>query len=202
MWLPANVTLARGTYSFKPAKSGMGLCSWNCTLRVTYTVRKDRPRRIAWDAFLALLRVRMAQSASGLIPNLNNNNQNPVVPIAQNVVPGLISGLLASFPGMGVPQQLLPQQSAAINNSRKAWLIDFSGEEGLYLDSRTVTFSATWLLGTLFSHILLASGLWTKVRSDGGNVWATSVRNISGWRSWESNQLNPAQDAIVDFGGQ
>ena len=144
----------------------------------------------------------MAQSASGLIPSLNNNNQNPATPIAQNVVPGLISGLFASLPGMGVPRTLLPQQTAAVNNSRRAWLIDFSGEEGLYLDSRTVTFSATWLLGTLFSHILLASGLWTKVRSDGGNVWATSVRNISGWKSWESNQLNPAQDAIVDFGGQ
>lgn len=199
MGLPANVTIARGTYSFKPAVSGMGLCSWNCTLRVTYTVRKDRPRRVAWDAFLALLRVRMAQSAAGLVPSLNNNNQNPPNPIVQNVVPALLGPIL---PGMNFARELLRQQSAAVANGRKAWLIDFSGEEGLYLDSRTVTFSASWRLITVFSHILIASGLWTKVRSDGGNVWATSVRNISGWKSWERNQLNPAQDAIVDFGGQ
>lgn len=199
MGLPPAVTIARGSFNFRPSKQGVGLCNWLCTLRVTYTVRKDRPRRVAYDAFLALLRIRMLQSQNGVIPP-PGSNQNP-----GNAASGLLNSVaVVAAPLFPVPAFLgasLRQQAVGAPSTRKAWLIDFSGDEGLYLDSRTMTFSATWRLVTTFSAILKASGLWKKVPSDGGETWATSVSDVSGWTSWLSNRLDASQDVIVDFGG-
>lgn len=203
MDLPPDCTVARGTYSVRPAKTGMGLVLWLCTLRATYTVRKDRPRRVAWDAFLALLRLRMLHSQLGLIPALNGGNQNPA------------RGAVKVLKTIANPYQLgqevgafwrgkLNAQNQAAAPARKAWLIDFSFDEGLYLDSKPTSFSASWRLVTIFSHILLASGLWTKLQEEdvqGNNLWATSMRNVSGSQSWLPNKLDPALDIIVDFGG-
>lgn len=195
--LPADVTIARGSFNFRPSKAGVGLVNWLCTLRVTYTVRKDRPRRLAWLAFLALLRVRMRASLDGFTPT-------PAGP--QNPGAGdLLTAAQASTVGIGLSGIMLwraitRQQNVQVAlNRRRAWLIDFSGDEGLYLDSKTMTFSATWKLVTTFDRILVASGLWRYVPTDGGNTWATSVRNISGANSWLTNRVNP--DVIVDFGG-
>ena len=63
MDLPPDCPIARGTYSVRPAKVGMGLVTWLCTLRATYTVAMPSPyrspemgrRKNAWLAFLALL---------------------------------------------------------------------------------------------------------------------------------------------------
>ncbi len=172
MDLPRDSAIARGTYSVRPAKAGMGLCLWLCTLRATYLVRADRPRRRAWRDFLALLRLRMTESRFGFIPGLAGN-----------------------------------QEADRKNNQkvdRNAFLIDFNFEEGMYLDSKATTFSASWRLVTTFSHILLASGLWTKLTEvgppGGNNLWATSMRDISGATSWLANGLDPRLDVIVDFG--
>jgi len=204
MGLPANVTLARGSFNFRPNRSGMGLCQWLCTLRGTYTVRKDMPRRLAWLAFLALLRERMAASVYAVVPSVSATaNQNPstLSLIAQNTPFTALGAINLSLAPARFAASVLPQQNRPIQAARKAWLIDVSGDEGIYLDSKEMTFSATWRLVTTLSGILVASGLWRKVPQDGGNIWATSVRGISGANSWLINRLDPAGDAIVDFGG-
>lgn len=208
MMMPADCTVARGSYSVRPAKAGMGLVVWLCSLRATYTIRKDRPRRTAWDAFLLLLRERMAQSEVGVIPNMNGNqNPGPVASLLRrvqqlvNVVASPTNGSLLTI------LQELRAQNAAAQASRKSWLIDFSFDEGLYLDSKVITFSASWRLTVSFAYILQASGLWAKVpertpaEGEAGNLWATSMRPVQGYRSWLYNQLDPTQDVVVDFGG-
>jgi hypothetical protein len=192
MGLPPNVMVARGSFNFRPAKTGMGLCSWLCTLRATYTVVKDQPRRTAWISFLALLRTRMNESRFGTIP-VPGSPQNPVA-IA------LGAAVTVNLAALTALNQMLTPQNANVANARRAMIIDFSGDEGLYLDSKTMTFSATWRLITTISGILIASGLWKKAPFDGGNQWAVSVANVSGWQGNLQNNLDPTQDLIVDFG--
>lgn len=201
MDIPPACTMARGTYSVRPSKSGAGLCNWMCTLRATYTVRNDRSKRLAWYPFLALMRLRMNQSTTGVIPN-PGGNQNPGAAALQ-VLANINAVNAAIGPGalwrniFGLQQQ--GQQS------RKAWLIDLSFDEGLYADSKTMSFSATWRLVTTFDAILLASGLWRKVPeldAQGRSLWATTVADAAGSQSWLANRLDPALDLIVDFGGQ
>ncbi len=203
MDLPIGCTIARGSYSVRPAKAGMGLCMWLCTLKATYTVRADRPRRIAWAMFLAMLRLRMSQSKLGNIPPLDGGNQNP----GRGAVGALFPAVGAFLVGQEISKfvrDLIAKQNKPVAEARKAWLIDFSFDEGLYLDSKTTSFSATWRLVTTFSHILLASGLWKKLPEEdnqGNNLWATTVGNIQGSQSWLPNKLDPKLDVIVDFGG-
>lgn len=200
MDLPPDHPVARGTYSVRPARAGMGLVQWLCTLRATYIVRHDRPRRFAWFAFLLLLRRRMVESRHANIPK-QGGAQNPAAKGAKLIIPFINPAI-----GLGIElyKRLLQAQDNTIKDGRKAWLIDFSFEEGVYLDSRTVTFCATWKIVTTFSHIMLASGLWTKVQETnarGENLWAISMRDVSGANSWLVNRLDPARDIIVDFGG-
>lgn len=198
--LPPDCTIARGTYSVKPAHVGMGLCLWLCTLRATYTVRADKPRRTAWFAFLALLREKMRYSAFGTTVKQNPANRGQVkVPrwTAPDYDPKADPTVFW--------QTLLKNQGAVVKpGDIKCWLIDFSFDEGQYLDSKTVSFSATWRLVTVFANVLLATGLWKKVQEAGAlgtNLWATSMKKVSGSRSWLTNQVDPALDVIVDFGG-
>lgn len=197
MDLPPNVTIARGSYDVRPAKTGMGLATWICSLRVTYTVRKDKRRREAWLAFLALLRLRMSASAepNSVIPPPEEAAR--LTPLGRLVFPGAgIAGLFGGRPA-----------AAAVVNSRRAWLIDFTFNEGMYLDSKTVTFSASWRLVTAFQGILLASGLWRKLPEEGTpgdpstNLWAANMRDVEGWASWSRAPLDALQDVVVDFGG-
>ena len=200
--LPADMTMARGSFNFRPSKAGVGLCNWLCTLRVTYTVKKTAARREAWLAFLILLRLRMDASRLGLIPT-PDGPQNPGLQALNtlgNVAgSGLIQSTISMFQGVALWRRLVERQNQNALALRRAWLIEFSGDEGLYLDSKTMTFSATWKLVTTFDRILVASGLWRYVPSDGGNTWATNIRGISGAQSWLRNPVNP--DVIVDFGG-
>lgn len=206
MDLPKACGLARGTYSVRPAKAGMGLCLWLCTLRATYNVRADRPRRAAWWPFLALLRLRMAASALGNVPDLNGNQNPGIANVLRNVgAERFFPQQVAAIEDIGnVWKRFFPGQRRAVEGSLNAWLIDFNFDEGVYLDSGTMSFSATWRLVTTFSHIMLASGLWTKVperQADGQNVWAVSMSDINSSQSWLPNRLDPARDIIVDFGG-
>jgi len=203
MDMPPECTIARGTYSVRPAKVGMGLCLWLCTLRATYTVRADSPRRVAWLAFLTMLKFRMDASWSGFI---KKDEQNPRRRFfVRNLIPPPDPFTAPVTFWAALLRSMRKNPSTPESEPVKAWLIDFSFDEGMYLDSKTVTFSATWRLTTMFSHILLASGLWTKLPDtdrDGNNIWATSVRSVSGMQSWLPNRLDPKLDVIVDFGGQ
>jgi len=210
MRMPPDVTVARGNYSVKPSKAGVGLCNWVCTLRATYTVRKDKARRTAWLAFLALLRLRMKSSQQGTDPD-GDQNPGPAAIQAQqaraqagaqagaNILANILP--LSWLPLILGANQAVQQSVAPAVEQRRAWLIDFSIDEGVYLDSKTVTFTASWRLITTFASILVASGLWRKLPEGNGNLWATSIRNISGWTSWTENRLDASQDVIVDFGG-
>jgi hypothetical protein len=200
MGLPPKVSIARGTFNFRPAKTGAGLSTWLCTLRVTYTVVKGQPRRLAWWAFLALLRIRMLAAANGITPTIDRN-QNELLNAAAVAATAPLAIVRVSAAGYAAGtflKQVFNGQRAAVSNVRKALLVDFSGDEGLYLDSKTVTFSATWRICTIFEAIIVASGMWRKVSSDGGNNWEISMQNISGSASWLQTRLKG--DAIVDFG--
>ena len=58
----------------------------------------------------------------------------------------------------------------------------------------------TWFLPVPFIEILEASGLWRQSGIEGGLLWALSMKDISGSSSWLVNELNPADDIIVDMG--
>ncbi len=78
--------------------------------------------------------------------------------------------------------------------------VSLSGSEGLYEDSRTITFEATWTLLSNLRNILWATGLWRRSGLEGGEFWESSIKSISGPRGPLANQLDPAACAIVDFG--
>ncbi len=222
MYMPEDCVLARGTYTVRPAKAGMGLCNWLCTLRASYTVRADRPRRTAWIFFLAMLRLRMNQSGLGdfgdldaIIQNPDNIQESPF-DAHLNIARGHPLGELFLGPPSKPPRLGNADNNPGGVNTQNAFLIDFSMDEGIYLDSKTMSFSATWRLVTRFAHILLASGLWTQLpykdeRND--SLWATSMKvpstyskggeemGVMGSRSVCSGKLNSALDIIVDFGG-
>ncbi len=201
MDMPPGCTVARGTYSVRPAKAGMGLCRWLCTLRATYTVRPDEPRRLAWLSFLALLRLRMAASQVGPNPALAANQQpprgrrpNPL--LALLFAPDAANALLN-------PVGELQGEDKAVKETRRAFLMDFSIDEGLYLDSKTTTFSATWTLVTFFNQILLGSGIWKKLPEKdqkNNSRYAILMKDINGTQSWLANKVDPNLDIVVDFG--
>ena len=81
----------------------------------------------------------------------------------------------------------------------------FANDEGLYLDSKTITFQASWWLFTSFSELLFASGLWQLPigfhGETGKNLWAITLRQISGWKGTLAARQSNLQDVIVDMGG-
>jgi hypothetical protein len=221
MGMPPGMTNARGSFTVKPARSGPGLTLWLCNLRCTYTVAKGNSRRLAWEAFLAMFQTRYANSAQGIIPTSNPQTQNPNAPSAPGpwnfVTTALWDGfnvatsVLNPLPGSTVAAvgratlnlyrlvNQTTQQKA--QNTDKPIVKDFSMDEGMYLDSRTVTFSITWQIVSSWARIIQASGMWRKSALEGDpRLWATSVQQISGSSSWLGNQLNPNAQAIVDFG--
>ena len=206
MAMPPDCTIARGTFTFRPAKAGIGLAMWLCTLTCTYTVpREDHagriiPRNVAWWAFLALLRIRMAQGPlHGYIPPPQSSPSIAFTQLAVVLTPNS-PGLIAGASTIDAWREILRRRAIAAARAPNVFLIDLNGSEGVHLDSKTTTFSATWRLVTTFDRILVASGLWKKQEDQNANQWATSVRNISGYSSWLLNRLDASQDAIVDFG--
>lgn len=201
---------ARGNYRCRPFKQGAGLAKWLCTLSATYPVRKDWPRRAAWFAFVSLLTYRMKSSAAGNVPaaaDAGNLAQNPAVQAAAFAAsPAAFSfGYVAGKVAPWFQRQLAVEQQAATQNfkpmDRKAWLVNFEFDEGIYKSARTTSFSATWTLITTFSHILRASGIWRQSSMGDNNNWRIMMSDIAGGESWNRAQLDPAADLIVDFGG-
>jgi hypothetical protein len=147
----------------------------------------------------------MLQSELGNVPDAPNAPQAP-----KRVLPAAGAGV-APAPLWRVGQKVVdwlndwnkvenkPVDNSTKKKSQRALLIDFGFDEGMYLDSKTVTFHASWRLVTTFSHILLASGLWTKVDEKGKVLWATTLAEVSGSQSWLPNKARP--DVIVDLGG-
>lgn len=224
---PPGATVARGTYSVRPMQRGYALCKWVCSLRCTYVIRKDFPRRMAWGAFVSLMAFRMFQSAFGHTDSPPARGVPGGLPPGVRLGLGLLPSVWASlFPGGGFAaaapgvagweKRFLAALGVAGDAggggvaggpegklARRAFPIHFGFDEGLYLDSKTVSFEASWALFTVVSHILLASGIWRTPLEAPANasLWATSLKDVQGWRSWEVNALNPASDVVIDLGG-
>lgn len=212
MDLPPGCTVARGSYNVRPAQSGMGMVNWLCTLRGTYTVRQDSPRRTAWFAFLIMLQVRMNAWVFGDTPKRTQLTKAQLDKIAAELLVQFATEELKKSPLFGKLAKIILGEQKKIsqkipsnrNNGRPVFLVDFSIDEGMYLDSKTITFSATWRLVNSFAHIMLGSGIWRvpiRENTQKENLWAISMRDIQGSQSWSVNKADPSMDVIVDFGG-
>lgn len=215
MGMPPGCTKATGTMSVRntggltSGKSKLALNMWTCSLRATYTVRRDQDQRVAYFAFLSLLWYRMNASRNAKITPL----AQPAPPQQPNA--GAASTVLSSL-GSLAAGAVLPGASTVITyanifrsqkkpppkTTRAIFLTDFGFDEGLYLDSKTHTFHASWWLVSDFTTILEATGAWNWMPlTIGGNTWATSMQGFMGWRGVQANRLDPKTDFIVDFGG-
>lgn len=206
MGLPPESTHARGTFSVRPQKQGFGLVTWICALRCTYVVRADQSRRNAWWAFLSLLKFRMEQGQNGSFPKTTDvdttvSNSREIAAATGNFSSAVPIGI--RLPAYLIWKAILSKRKITTTvKNRPALLMNFGFDEGLYLDSKTITFEASWRLITTLSHLLMATGVWRwQEGSAGGKEWASSVSDIMGHRSWLLNHVQADQDVIVDIGG-
>ena len=222
--LPSGIPHARGTYSVRNMDP-VSMIRWLCSMKCTYVVPKDQPRNVSYWAFMTLLHHRMVQSQKGLIPNLANNaaagQQGDKGGGGIGVGGGLAAAVaLAFFPKTVIvggvaylasrvwnafteeEEKLHPNDNGQLK--MRAILQTIGFDEGLYLDSKTVTYEATWWLFTAQSHFMDASGIFTASPAEDASLWATSVQNIMGPQSWLENRLGPSlladSEIIVDLG--
>lgn len=223
MGLPPGCTGARGTFSVRNSgslKGGGGgkisMSMWICSLRATYTVRGDQDQRVAFLAFYALLWYRMQQSKFGQIPKLASNKakdqqvsvRDLVLRIVRQAAQG--AGAAIKIPA-NAGENSVALWDAIFSGMRPAnlpgvsiVLTDFGYDEGLYLDSKTVTFQASWWMSTTLQSILEATGFkrwWPGIAGRGNVYWQQSMQGVLGYKSWLENGPNKNADIIVDLGG-
>jgi hypothetical protein len=235
--LPVGHTGARGTMSFRNMRPGggtegriMALPRWICSMKCTYALRSDFPRRIAFMAFLSLLWFRMWSVLSGDVPAVDNNGlqqqamrtlalqalQNNLKNAPAPNPPAGPAGALAFYEQLTKNQKqaalaaltaILQANQGALAQANKQiaistpLLADFGFDEGLMDDAKTITFQAAWIITTSFTSIMAASGCWNYAQDVGGNNWATSIGDIMGWRSALAARIDPSVEVIVDMGG-
>lgn len=218
MGLPLGATSARGTFSVRTEKNNPALFPWICSMRCTYTIQIGASRRLAWMHFISLLRYRMQCSTFGVVPSTRSPASAPHESIPASITS--LAGTLASpfFLGPFATAGILKDIARSILGAEKRTFatkkddracipLSFEIDEGLYLDSRKITFGATWKLICSFSTLLFAAGIW---KYPGGpehgmesrTLWATSVRKIMGSRSWLANSVIGDADVIVDMGSK
>lgn len=225
MALPPGIPTARGTFTVRPRRQAQSLVPiWNCSLRCSYVVRPDGQRRWAWDAFMCLLAYRMAQSANGDAAKFNDPS-----PQGQQPKPGVGEAVLKTAAILGVGALTFGVGStAAVLGIAAGWqkimggtgsfvkgaltqartispiLYHFGIDEGLYLDSKSISFEASWWITTSLQRLLDATGVWRQLElGPTGNrqFWALSLQDITGWRGALVNALDPAKDVVIDLGG-
>lgn len=227
MGLPPGCSSARGTFSVRNTSGVLGgsshaklaLMLWTCSLRCTYTVRGDQDQRVALLAFYSLLWFRMQQTRLGIIPNLKKNDVKNQQNIWGNIAQILRGAAAQGQAGAGVGAaagdnavliwdflfgQARPVVSPAGSSGGACIITDFGFDEGLYLDSKTVTFHASWWMVTSLQGLLAATGFKRWQPGTAGrknNLWGQSMQNVVGWRSWQQNGLEKDADLIVDLGG-
>jgi hypothetical protein len=212
MGRPIGATKAGGSMKIRPKfrKTNLGIiitCIWEVSLSAHYTIRADFPRRAAWQAFVMLLWSRMWASINGRKPpglDIAGNQLQVQKPQLQG---GWNPNIFQNVQNANAVIAYYNQQNAALKNKENplaAVNVAFTGfdvDEGLYDDSKSISFGASWVLLCTWESLFAATGLWTRPPGTGGQVWATSMDQIMGWRSWLSNTLDPRADVIVDFGG-
>jgi hypothetical protein len=207
MSLPAGATKANGRMSVRMTHPSVALFRFLVTLSATYVIRKDQPRRVAWGAFLSLWHFRMNQAPAAVVPDLAGINADDQQPAPKKgALDGVVVGPVLA-PLKPVLNWLFDLLKGQQNKAPKAAGVatipqTFGFDEGIYLDSKTVTFEASWLLMTTFTQALTASGAWEQPQAPdlGRNNWAISIADISRSTSWTDDILDPSQDVIVDFG--
>lgn len=207
MALPRNAPIARGNFRVRNMEP-MNFIRWVCSLSATYVIRKDKPRRWAWAAFVSLMNFRMRQSALGSLPTTGAGvkDQKPPPPNGVNLA-GILFGLDLLGP---VKDRLFDKGDIGglLANVAKAQLgplskcvpVSFEFNEGLYLDSKTMSFSTEWWLLSTQEQLFPASGVWQNEISAGPNAWRRTMKDIEGWRSWLANSIDPSANIIVDLG--
>jgi hypothetical protein len=219
---PIGCTSARGSFTIRPYKGGLAMTNqWICSLRCTYTVQPGMQRRLAWMSFVGLLNYRMRMSAGAALPPPGPPPPTPsrIGTFLKGAIVGGIVGLAAGGIGAGPGAIIggiiaLRGAGAAVEGSGatppsapRAQIIHFGVDEGLYLDSRTTSFEASWRLVSSLATLLTSAGLWRKLPSetkDGGGaspLYVSSVQNISGWKGTLIEAVDPSAEVIVDFGG-
>ncbi len=211
MPLPWGATSARGTYSVRPLNQGVALFPWVCSLKCSYVIRGDGDRRLAWAEFATLLKFRMEFcSKLGGSPKIKEPPKPPElsdIPFFKRAIYAVRFGFGDKSPIPEVEafnQALKAYQKDQANGSAKALLVHFGFDEGLYLDSKTVSFEASWQLMVRREDILLASGLWNYQHQGDPKAartyWAATMRNIMGAGSWNRQRVNPAAEVVIDLG--
>jgi hypothetical protein len=216
MGLPPGIEDAEGEYTIRPLRQSrtlQGTVMWICSLSMTYTIpNANVPKRLTWLMFVNMWAFRMGQSQladpgdgipgfvlvpDNVAPNsyINVGNQAGITNYlwTTGVVP---SGTNNPAPG----GNRINGGTGFGTQSKVAIPLSLTIREGLCRNSKTVTYEATWQLTTRLQRLLLASGLFRPTGIEGGNLWAASMANISGGKSWLKNRLDPAGDVIVDFG--
>jgi len=214
---PPGASSARGRFTVRPVKMKKNaristIQQWMCSLSITYNIRKDQDRRLAWLAFSYMVWYRMQWSRFSNLPakkdytvaGFNENDKpNPTIQglPSVNFNPSKFYADPISFYRDLFSTAKNQPAVGAITDKAQAWLVDFGMDEGMHRDSKTVTFEATWILFTTLSNILVSSGIWrVDGRSLGGNVYRLSMEDVTGWRSWIFNAFKYKDDIIVDLG--
>jgi hypothetical protein len=219
MGLPGGILEADGSVTMRPYRPGLALAGkvqWLMTIRATYIVPNGQARRLAYLAFLAMWNYRMRFSEfafinpNGGVANAALGNQAPLVNIQANAYAAAynnrVNQIATAAPGPANTINVFNQAVDALPNPNpnaktNSMPVSIGYEEGLYKNSKTISFEASWFFTTLMSNLLVASGLWRKTGLEGGQFWAQSVANITGGSSWLENKLDRAGAVIVDFGG-
>jgi hypothetical protein len=203
-----------------------GLCIWECNMRCSYVVRGDQDRRVAFSAFYSLLWFRMQLAKVGILARLDLSGltaqqaEDFTANQRINEIQGGVLGYIVGLNEAGVPPGLGDDAISLWNNILKnvrpptsrlsrgasggAMLTDFGIDEGLYEDSDTIAFHATWWFMCNLQQILSASGFNRWIAGTAGrkdNLWGLSVRSVMGAQSWLENRLDTNADIIVDIGG-
>ena len=177
--LPKNATDARGSYRVS-SMPGKGFVRWQASLRASYTIRKDVPRRTAYLLFIGLLRSRMSQAKRQFLP--------------------LISAATTANFDIFTRGATAPIPGNNFQNVLTCIMVSFSVDEGLYLDSKSVSFEATWTLASNLANMLQASGVWKAVPDTDWLRWKTNIAPIMGPNNWDKVALNTIGDLIIDIG--
>jgi hypothetical protein len=223
--LPVGAPKAGGRMSIRPLRPGGGKEGkpvigpfWACTLRCTYSIRADFERRTAFFAFMSLLWFRMWSSLSGVVPDLDFAGQqlqavakdflqNALLKGAGFTPPNTPSRAISFYTQLAGRQNAAGEQASAILGlnqkaaAARPVLMDFGVDEGVYDDAKSISFQASWRTCCTFQSLLYATGVWRFGPEVGGLNWAESIVDVSGWRGPLANNVNPAAEVIVDFGG-
>ncbi len=108
--------------------------------------------------------------------------------------------------GLSVLDQIKASGSAVVGEKGSVAIpIDFGVDEGLYLDSKTITFQASWWLATSWRSLFVASGMWTwmpgTLSGKQGEQYNAAMKDVLGYKNWLPTKLDPGADVIIDLGG-